>query len=250
MCKIAIISWPIHTKTPFDFYLNLGEIYDSSVKNDISKLSELNRDLKYLYPFRFINGKCDNVEDFNIFKDKYKLTLSTKIFRKETENENNDVIFRTPILYDISCMVPLFEKSIIKINSEYISNPIICIVLHNIDPISRGKILEEVISNKPRYIILTGDVNGSNTNSTAGLMYRYIRKNKVPLENIFKLPIGKKPDCILEAIALLDVLNIPENYKIVIACSQEDIGVTQNVVRFWRRKKIINKNISYYCPYY
>jgi hypothetical protein len=254
MCKIGLISWPINSKSPRNFYINLGEIYDKDVKDNLSILSEFNRYLRYLYPFRYSisENKCYNSEDFKTFKSKYSLTVGYKLVG-EIPSENV-IVFRTPILYDITCMIPVFEKVLIQPLSSpelSLSSPemSVYIVIPTLDPICRGKILDEVISNNPKYIILTGSVSGSNSSSTITLMTRYLSRRKIPMDIIIKSKGDKKPTCILDCLALIDIMDL-NTLNIVVACSCSDITDLQKAVRVWRRLKVINKRISYYCPFY
>lgn len=248
MCKIGLISWPVNTKTPHNFYINLGEIYDKDVKDNASLLSEFNRDLRYLYPFRYsvTKNKCYNSEDFKTFKSKYRLTIGYKLVGKIPPE--NIIIFRTPILYDLTCMIPVFEKVSVQKNFNS-SESSVYIVIPTLDPICRGKILDEVISNNPKYIILTGSVSGTNNTSTITLMTRYLRRCKTPMDIIIKSNGDKKPNCILDCLALIDIMGL-NTLDVIIACSCSDITVLQKSVRMWRRLKVINRRISYFCPYY
>lgn len=162
MCKIGLISWPVTNKSPFSLFINLGEIYDKEIKDDISLLSQFNRDLRYLYPFKysFRDNKCYNIEDFKPLRSKYHLTTCAKLTGKGLE-DTQEVIFRTPVLYDLTCMVPVFEKiKLEKISYNPLMSQTVFIVVPTLDPICRGKILDEVIANNPKYIILTGSVSG------------------------------------------------------------------------------------------
>jgi hypothetical protein len=134
-CRLAIISWPIGSFAPkksTGIYISLGEIYDEKVKSNLHLLEELHRSLKFLYPFRIKKTPGDiklyNEEDFYYFRQKFKLTCSAYLHNykksnslfdteKETysnakdESEDLYIVFRTPCLYDVTCMEPLFEKS-------------------------------------------------------------------------------------------------------------------------------------------
>ena len=249
MCKIALISWPIDSKCPSNFYINLGEIYDKDFNKDLTLLSQFNRDLRYLYPFTYSveTKKCYNSEDFKTFKSKYRLTVGYRLVGKIPSKE---IIFRTPILYDLTCMVPLFNKiSYEKIIYNPSQSTTVYIVIPTNDPICRGKILDEVIISNPKYIILTGSVSGDNDISTISLMTRYLLKRGVPRNIINRCNSDKKPTCILECLAIIDIMNLNE-LDVAVACSCSDITLLQKAVRTWRRLKVINKRISYYCPYY
>jgi hypothetical protein len=105
-CKLALISWPVRTK---DFYLVLGEIYDSKIKNDIQALIALYKEIQFLVPFiAEIDWKTHKYRsyieaDIVFFREKYKLTASSKLFvLKNTKNNPVTTLFKTPTLYDIT----------------------------------------------------------------------------------------------------------------------------------------------------
>jgi hypothetical protein len=270
MCKIGLISWPITNKSPFSLYINLGEIYDKEIKDDISLLSQFNRDLKYLYPFKYSlkNNKFYNSEDFKAFRTKYHLTTSARLATarlatasladarsasessKQDISDTGEVVFRTPVLYDLTCMVPVFEKiKLEKITYNQLLSDTVFIVVPTLDPICRGKILDEVIANNPKYIILTGSISGENKTSTITLMTRYLRKRGVPTDIILRCDSDKRPTCILDCLALIDIMEL-NSLQVSVACSCLDITLLQKSVRAWRRLGVVNKRISYYCPYY
>ena len=136
MLKIAMISFPFETE---DFYLNLGEIYDSEFKTE-KILSEFNYNLTFLYPFKFYPKKnlISNLEDISFFQNKYKLTKNIYLCGKKINKKK--IIFRTPILYDLNNM----KK--IKLDNQKIPQFLeikekIIIVIPFLDPIGRGILL-------------------------------------------------------------------------------------------------------------
>jgi hypothetical protein len=250
MCKIGLISWPIDHNTPQNFYISIGEIYDKQVKNDPKVLSEFYRDLNYLYPFTYslVSNKSYNSEDFKAFRSKYKLTIGLKLIGRIPTGVKQ-IIFRSPVLYDLTCMVPVFIRERKDRISYNPSRNSVFIVIPTLDPICRGKILDEVISNNPKYIIITGSVAGDNITSTTTLMSRYLHKMRIPSGIVIKSRGDKKPNCILQCLELIDIMGL-NDLDISIACSCSDITLLQKSVRAWRRLKVITKRISYYCPYY
>lgn len=98
-CKIAIISWPVDSNRPIkssDIYFVIAEIYDQKIKSDLSTLLELNRNLKFLYPFRIKknleNFEIQNNEDFKIFRNRYKLTKNSKFCNYERYSQKTNKI--------------------------------------------------------------------------------------------------------------------------------------------------------------
>jgi hypothetical protein len=237
------------TKSPKGLYINLGEMYDKSMKDNLPLLSQFNRELACLYPFDY-NKSCYNSEDFKFFKNRYSLTLGIRLVGVKIDYPTR-LVFRTPVLYDISCMVPLFEPGFfIPRGPSVTPSPIVCIVLGTTDPICRGKILDEVISCNPMYIILTGAKFGENYNSTTTLMTRYLLKRLIDNKKIIKSHLFKKPDCILDCLEMQELLQVNDHTETRIACCQDDITSIQKAVRVWRRLGIVKKKISYYCPFY
>lgn len=247
MCRWALISWPINQKIPQPCYLILGELYDRNIRENIAILSQFHRDLQYLYPFRFSKEKnsCNNIEDIIYFQKKYSLTVKLQLVG---ENEGDIITFRSPVLYDISCMVPLFDKNVRKIAYKQ-KNDLICIILPYLNPVDRGKLLEEVVRYGPATFVIIGDSYGKNKDSTATLMCRYLLSCQVPINRILKVRHDKKPECILEAIEIVNAVE-QDDYSLLIACRHENIQSIGKTIRTWRKNDIIeDRRITYLCPF-
>lgn len=244
MCRWALISWPIEEPNPNNLYLILGEFYD---KKNISILSEFYRDLQYLYPFRFSvrENICYNTEDISCLQKKYHLTVKYRLIGSTTKNI---LTLRTPILYDISCMVPLFPQKKPKISYKQ-KNDTVCIVLPYSNPIHRGKLLEEVVNYGSMTFAVVGDIYGENRDSTATLATRYLLTRSVPPDRILKINESRKPECILEAIEIVNMSSVDTDYDIVIACRHDNIQEISKTIRYWRRKDILDRKVSYLCPF-
>jgi len=248
MCRWALISWPIEQKTPYQLYLILGELYDKNIREDITILSQFYRDLQYLYPFRYSQkeNSCYNAEDIICLQKKYGLTVKIQLVG---ETEQKIVTFRSPVLYDISCMVPLFEKRGKKMLYKQ-KNDIICIVIPYLNPVYRGKLLEEAVKYGPSTFVLIGDTYGKNKDSTATLMARYLLSCQVPSDRILKIRDDKKPECILEAIEIINMTEPDPDYQLIIACRHENIQEISRTIRIWRKQGIIeDRKITYLCPF-
>ena len=61
------------------------------------------------------------------------------------------------------------------------------------------------------------------------------------MKQIIKSSEGEKPDCILDAIALIDLMGI-EDHILAVVCSSEDINDLSMAVRIWRIDYSIDKN--------
>jgi len=245
MCKWALISWPVKESKPNKVYVILGEFYDKKIYDNISFLSEFYRDLQYFYPFRFSVSRknCYNIEDIFCLQKKYGLTIRHRLVGNTKEKV---LTMRTPILYDISCMVPLFPTSVQKLS--YIQkNESVCIVMPCIDLIKRGKLLEEIINYGSKIFAVCGNIYGENKDTIATLSTRYLLKRGVPFSQIVKISGNKNTEYILEAIDILNI--IITNYNIVIACRSDDIQDINKKLRIWRKKKMLNRKVTYICPF-
>lgn len=224
-CRIALISWPLD-KSVENGYINLGEIYDKSMKTH-DKLFEIQRDILCLYPFRceITDGdiRCYNIEDFTHFQDKYRLTRKLQL---SGDIPNGRVAFRTPVLYDLTCMVPVFtERRLIQtIKRRNKPEPSVFVVLPYANPMTRAKILNNCIELcGPRdIIVLLGGRQGNNKENTATLAYRYVRRY-VDIMNIVKNPEGQIPGSIIEGIIIAQTVIGTEECPIFLASTGKDV---------------------------
>ena len=288
-CRLAIISWPIGSFAPkksTSIYLNLGEIYDEKVKSNLLMLEDLHRSLKFVYPFRIKktskNIKLYNEEDFSYFRQKFKLTPATYLHNYKTsyisydskanenktyygaedeEDEEEDeedkkstyIVFRTPCLYDITCMEPLFTKSkrvIHRISPSLQTKIRVFIVMPYNNPIIRGEILDACISllHDNNYLfLLIGDQFGKNKTSTSTLMKRYLLSSGIPSNNISKSLYDHYPDSIIEAFDILPfLLDVGVSIEtIYIASLSADMKKNMNFIR--NCKYNTKMNIRYIC---
>ena len=261
-CRIGLISWPIGYLTPrkhSDTYIKLGEIYDKKIKNKKS-LFEFHNNLRYLYPFKASkNGDkvtIHNVEDFTVFRLRYKLTFQTSLFNytsdSDSDYESDEVIkFKSPCLYDLSCMTPLFKEKVKKtlIPSNDSDHCRVFIVTPYNNPIIRGRILDSCISlikNHNYLFILIGDRYGNNKESSSNLMSRYLSSRGSNKDNIFKNDFDQFPDSIVESAVFLSVIiNTIRHitFDVFFACSSMDI---HKVMCFVRDNSEVIDNICNY----
>lgn len=248
MCRWALISWPIEESAPNNLYLILGEFYNREIRDDISVLSEFYRDLQYFYPFRFSVGKniCYNFEDIFSLQKKYGLTAKSQLVGQPTKKV---LTMRTPVLYDITCMVPLFPKRKRKISYKQ-KNDEVCIILPYSNPVHRGKLLEDAVNHGPSTFVVIGNIRGQNRDSIATLASRYLLTCGVPQDRIIKMCENKQPECILEAIEVVNMSMVDSDYDIAIACRHDNIQEISKTIRYWRRTDIlVDRKISYLCPF-
>lgn len=252
-CKIGLISKPsnhIH-----DCFLNLGEIFDRSIREDVKILYELHKNLQYLCHFNVdINGKDitpDNIEELSNIQNRYKLT---KKFWIKGQVENGVMKFFSPELYDLSCMVPLFPDKISR--SIYTkSNQIplhVFILFPYSDPIIRGKIIDNCfsINNNKSFFYVIGGLHGKNTIPTCDLSKRYLLECGVKDDDIICNEYHNFSDCILEALNMIKFI-IPENIqmKVIVLVQREDMSRVMNHIIIANKLKIINSKLSIICDY-
>lgn len=243
MCRWALIARPIDSSSS---YLILGELYSNDVKGDNVRMSEFFRDLNYLYPFRFSTKRnyCYNIEDIIYLQKKYSLTVNLTLVGN---SEKDIIIFHPPILYDIDCNASIFSR-VFYTYTYTPKNDHACIVFPYSDPVTRGKLLEEVIHYGPSYFVVIGDSYRNNKDSTACLMKRFLLSRKVSEKCIIKLRQKNNTESILDAVALLQTyLNTP--FDIVIACGNEHIRNIAKTVRIWKRRNILHqkRKVYYLC---
>jgi hypothetical protein len=245
-CRIGLISWPVHIKNPpntKDMYLILGEIYDKDIRDNLELLRDFNQNLEYLYPFKVKkNGdvvKIYNNDDINHLRKKYKLTSTVSLrnyqegeaeSEDDSDDESEKIVFRTPRLYDISCMEPLFPMECFTL--KCVDNSTHCrvfIVLPYSDPVLRGQILKQCIfytKDHHSLFLLIGGKHGQNKETTSTLMKRYLLSSGVSSQNINKSIYDKFPDSIVESLEILPFLldiNHHVTHDLFIACASYDM---------------------------
>lgn len=246
-CRIGLISWPVYIKnlpTNTCIYLIIGEIYDKDILNNLQTLEDFNKNLQYMYPFKLKrNGdvvKIYNNDDIVHLRRKYKLTSTIFLhnYKKHNEDREEKIVFRTPRLYDISCMEPLFPvECFLPKQIDTSTHCRIFIVLPYPDPVLRGKILKQCIyTTKDHHplFILTGDQHGRNKETTSTLMKRYLLSSGVSPDNISKSICDTFPNSIIESLNILPFLldiNLFITHDLFIACSSYDI---YKVMSFFR----------------
>jgi len=142
-CRLGLISKPCDDSQ--DCFLNLGEVFDKTIRGDVNTLYELHKNMRYFCPFEAeVNGRDvrpDNMEEIITFQTRYKLTKKIWINGKI---KNGTVKFRTPQLFDVSCMVPLFPDVIphaVCPKGNTSPNRMFLLFPYS-NPITRGEIVE------------------------------------------------------------------------------------------------------------
>ena len=250
-CKIGLISKP--KDCTHDCFLNLGEIFDRSIREDINTLYELHKNLRYLCAFKAkIKGKDaipDNIEEISVIQNRYKMTR--KIWIKGNLQKGT-MKFLSPELYDLSCMVPLFPNKIYRSICPKSNNLPLCmfILLPYTDPIVRGEIIDSCFSVLGKYkafFYIIGEIQGQNTRSTCDLSRRYLLTCGVEDNNISRNQCDKFPDCILEALNIIKFILPDTEMKVFIAVQREDMNRVMDHIRDINKLGILDHKLYMIC---
>lgn len=248
-CKIGLIAKPLNRKQ--NCFLNIGEIFDKNIRNNINVLYELHTIMKYMYPFKIkIENKDiipDNLTEIAIIQEKYKLTRKISLYGKD-----KDTKFRTPELYDISCMVPLFPNQIPRLRfTESKNNPIRMIVLFPYEnPILRGEILNSCFNLTTKcktYFYTLGYIRGKNTSSTCELSKRYLLTCGIKKENIYTENYDTFPDCIMEILNMIKFIFPYTVVKIMFAIARYDMQKFMDYIRLNNAQRLSKQKIQLIC---
>ena len=242
-CKIGLIS------VSGKYMLSLG-VFRSKPKE--KTVRELYNNLQFLYPFSatlYPNGKVipSNGEDFRIIRERYQLKGCIKLLTKYPDNR---IIIRTepPVLYDLTCNVPLFPpRTTVLGKYENVYKSVGCkrcfifIVIPEIDPFIRGKIIDNCLSipkSSDTYMFMNlGCKEGLNKISTSKLASRYLYYLGAPTESIIENTENMKfPECIMESFCLLSMVN-KHNPVYYIAVRNSRISLCLSYIRQIQKTK-------------
>jgi hypothetical protein len=159
------------------------------------------------------------------------------------------VKYLPPELFDISCMVPLFDKPV-QYQPIYINNtkqPInnVFIILSHPNPITRGQIIDScinAINGKKALFVCIGGCIGKNTIKTSVLIKKYLTRCGVPNKDIVIQEFDKYPNCITEALLHINII-LQKQTQIFIAVNKERI---HDVLVYIKKCKVIQK-IRFIC---
>lgn len=252
-CKLGLVSFPKDTQE--DYYLNLGEVYDKNIRKDETILYEFHSNLQYLCEITVIINKNQviptNIEEIRNLQVKYKLTpkiyIVPTILKKISKKK---IQFSAPKLYDISCMVPLFPKSVPKTlyTNNKNSHSKLFIILPYTDPIVRGKIIKnclQTIGDSKGYFLTIGDIKGENTEKSCELNRRYLISCGVPEESIIINEYEEIPEFILECMNIANMVYSPD--IVFLGVSAKEVGEMLKYVRIMRKIGYIEDKISFIC---
>ena len=250
-CKIGLVSIPCDNM--LDIFVNLGEVFDKTFREDVSKLYELHVNLRYICSFiAVVDGNTVipyNIEEITTLQTRYKLTRKIWISGAPKKKK---IKFRAPQLYDISCMVPLFVDTIPR--TVYIKGtelPIFMFILFPCtDPVIRGELVDTCMNvagtNRACFYTLGGK-HGKNIENMCDLSKRYLLSCGVEDDDIYGNTYDEFPDCILESLNMIGFSMPDAVMKVFIAVQREDMGQTLGYIRLSKRLEIIDKNIRLLC---
>jgi hypothetical protein len=247
-CKIGVIS----KSRDKDCFLNLGEIFDKSIRQDVNTLYKLHQNLRYFCPFKAtIKGKNvtpDNIEEISTLQKRYKLTRKIYVSGKIPNGKSK---FLSPQLYDISCMVPLFPDKICKtVVQGKGSTTFMFILFPYTDPIVRGEIVDNcfsVVKDNRVCFYTIGGVYGNNTQSTCDLSRRYLLSCGVEDVNINRNQYDEFPDCIIEAMNMIDFLMPDTELKMFLGIQREDMNRVMNHIRLASKFSMFKHKLTLIC---
>ena len=237
-CKIGLISF---SKKYPSISLVLGIVKTK----DYKKLYQIEEDTELFTSFKvsFYKGKItiNNFEDIKQFRKTHNISNDIYFINNKFK-DNFSLNFNKPILYDISCMVPLFNKSHIKnkvlIKSQFKN---IYILILGDDMFENNKILKNCIEslNGFDYTFILLNVNKK--------AKRYLSENNIKKENILEIPIENKnlEYYLSETFYILNFLKInSENSKFYIGIQSKKMNsilIHKKALEF-TNKEILNFN--------
>lgn len=205
-CKIGIVS--VSSKNS-SFYLKMGEVFDQTVRKSIDSLYSLAIDVQCLTYFcATINGKeveLDNKNDIEFIQKKYKMTRLTN---PSEPREKCTLRFNKPEIYDLDCMVPLFDMVLPRGPSyKTPENKDVCmfIFMPCEDPLVRYDLVTscfEYAGNRDPHFFLP-DVPRTGEKLSNSFLKRQLLSRGVPQDNITTHDFGKLPDCIAESLIMI-----------------------------------------------
>lgn len=250
-CKIGLIAKPRDDTQ--DCFLNLGEVFDKTIRGDVNILYEFHKNLRYLCPFKAEidgrDGRPDNIEEIMAFQSRYKLTRKIWLNGK---TENGTIKFLTPQLFDISCMVPLFQDIISRtVYPKGRNFPAKMFILFPYsDPFVRGEIIDScltVVKDYKVYFYVMGEKKGMNSMITSDLNRRYLLSCGVEDNNIVRNQYDEFPDCIMEALNMINLLLPYVKMKTLLALKREDMNQVMTHIRMANSLGMIDCKFELIC---
>jgi hypothetical protein len=237
-CRIGLVSYC----KDHDFALILGELFDKNIRDNINMLYELHKALVYSSNFYAkISGTkviTDNTDDLCIYQRQYKITNNILVYGTGIDGEWR---FSKPCLYDLDCMIFLFNDTIQSPRyNPVINDTITYILVAEKNPLIRGTLVEEcfrIADGKQIKFYIVDDVS-SNINSCV-LTKRYLMSQGITdVSTIADHSIFDN---------IFDIIQDTSDTKIYIIVNSERV---QSIARYIRLKRSITQfdtKIVYVC---
>ena len=236
-CQIGLISFSKK-------YPNLGLILGIVRTKKYRELSIIDEATDLFTSFRvtFKNGKItiSNFEDIKQFWNLHNISENV-YFTNNKITHDFSLIFNKPILYDISCMVSLFNK--ISIKNEILETKqgknIYLLILNN-NMLERNKIIKNCLESLNGVGHTFMLLSSFYVNKKAKW---YLRENGIRKKNILEIPIinNNLQEQLSEAFYILNFLKVnSENSKFYIGlCSNK----MNDVLKHKKALEFINKEV-------
>jgi hypothetical protein len=244
-CDIAIVAFQ-ENKNNKEFII-LGMIPENQKNRD--NLYNIHKNLKYLTKFKIIYGIPNNIEEIKMFHEKFNIPLNIE------KKYNSEILaYKKPELFDINCMIEIFEtikpcKKEPIIYSKFISKKVF-IILHCSDPIKRGEIIDTCINsinNSECYFYIIGCTVGKNKISSSKLSRLYLISRGVKNTHIYIQDYVNLPECILEAITMIELIISDEKLTLFLCTEKEKMSDLLIMVRKLRFVNLIRKKLYFIC---
>lgn len=220
--RLAVVSFETNKK----FYIIIGEIYDKAVI-DLDYIFNIYDDLFRICPFKcvYTNKKLYTTieSDFNILRKKYKLTPCLTL--TGSAKIKTGTRFLSPILFDVENNKKIYTRKIVNPSYIPLSNSI-GIILPILNPFDRGNVIDQVLLSKPKCILVSGDKQKDNVDSTCILSFRYLRKREFERTKIIK-NINSN---IQDILCILNLTFNNEKHPLIIGCDYETMISLRNVI--------------------
>ena len=251
-CKIGIISFQNNSST-----LNLGEIYDISLKRNKDALYKLHTELKFISPFRISiednNIIPDNIQDIITIQNNHKLTRKIYIMKGKISTTKK---FTSPTLFDLTCMVPVFrEENIAKPIFSTFNDVKVFILLPVSNVVDRGEMIDNCIRTmygSLGFFITLGGKYATNKADMSILSERYLSKCGVDKEYIINLPIlegeiefEKFKEAMMNVLLIVYSFCVPDS--LYICTSRSNICEVLRYVKILRYLKITENKFKFVC---
>ena len=249
-CKVGLIAKPRDSRE--DCFLNLGEIFDKTIRKNVVTLYKLHENLKYMCPFKATitdtEVDLDNIEELSCVQQRYKLTR--KIVKNGTASGN--IKFLAPRLFDVSCMTPLFPDQICPPYFRQSTEPPIrmFILFPYDDPIIRGEIIDNCMDtavNKKTCFYVLGNISGKNKRPTCDLSRRYLLGCGIPDYDIYRNTYDEFPDCIMETLSIIKSIMPNTEMSIYLAVAREDMNQVLGHIRLSNQLGMLDQKIRFIC---